>query len=203
MRLIAWFRLLWARLFGRAVASPAAAPRPTKPGSPADTARGLNGKPQIVMIDGQPVLVRAFGWSQLHDVIEAAWPVVDLLVSGNPRTVFHAITANRPAMTRLISLSTGWPDEQIDALSMTNGIKLASAVWEENADFFVRELTPLIATVIGSKAASLGKAKSASPVAPTSPAPADDASPPSMSMTGPGLPTSSSVRDMAGATSSE
>ncbi len=201
-RLLVWLSLLWARLFGRTPASAAAAPWPTEPGTPADKARALNGKPQIVKIGDEAVAVHAFGWVQLHDVIEAAWPVVDLLVSGNPRTVFHAITANRAAMTRLISLSTGWPDARIDALGMSDGIKLASAVWQENSDFFVRELTPLIVTVIGSKAASSGKAKSESSAAPQ-PSPAAETMPASTSTNGPASPMNWSVPATPGATSSE
>jgi len=131
--------------------------------TPAEDVRKLLGLHRTVTIAGETIVVRPYAWKDLFDVISAAWPIVDLLTSDKPGTIIEAVAENRTAINRLVEISTGVTAEQIDAMTISDGLRLATEVWTENQDFFIRELTPMIISALGSKTA-----KSSSSVAPTS-----------------------------------
>lgn len=143
-----------------------------------EESRQLLGKPTDITLEGrtvaeasmrgQKVLVRSYGWSQLFEVLSAVQLMLDQLALptnlGRPLTDVFA--EHRSIVDQLISLSTGMPIEQIHALGLTDGMRLATAVWNENKHFFEVETTALLARRLLS---GLKTEKSSSGEAPTKP----------------------------------
>lgn len=128
--------------------------------------RTLLGIGRVVRAGGVDVTVNAFVFSQLFDVISAAWPIVDLLVD-QKAGIMEAMTANKAAIARLVEISTGLPIERINALPISDGLRLATAVYAENQVFFLEELTPMLVSALAPRTA---KSSSSDPTPPV-PAP--------------------------------
>ena len=162
-----------------------------------EESRQLLGKPAELVLQGktssevsfagQKVLIRSYGWSQLFDVLSAVQLMLDQLALpmnlGRPLTDVFA--EHRSIVDQLISLSTGMPIEQIHALGLIDGMRLATAVWNENKHFFEVETTALLARRLLS---DLKTEKSSSDEAPTKPQ-ADEQPHDSQHSTEPGPPS--------------
>ncbi len=126
-------------------------------------ARKLLGQPVAVVIGARTVQVRSYGFGQLFQVLAAAQPIVDAIAESPDLPVMQVLQAQAGHVATLMALSTGLPPDELAALPITDGLRLAHAVWQENADFFVQELTPMLVSAFASK-----MAKSSSNAAPTS-----------------------------------
>lgn len=123
-----------------------------------EESRQLLGKPAELVLQGSTcseasfaghtVLIRSYGWSQLFDVLSAVQLMLDQLAlpMNHGRPLTHVFAEHRSIVDQLISLSTGMPIEQINALGLIDGMRLATAVWNENKHFFEVETTALLAS---------------------------------------------------------
>lgn len=99
-------------------------------------------QPQVVEIAGQCLDVTPLVIGELPAILKAVRPFAAHL-AGEPDWL-ALITEHGDALLTALALGSRRPRDWVDALPIDDALILAAAVFEANADFFVRRVAPRI-----------------------------------------------------------
>lgn len=128
---------------------------------------------EVTLTSHPTVVVRPITVGQLPRFLKAIKPIIDSLAKegtslsdlqeGELEVDMLALYVEHgERLNDAIAISTGLPPKVVEALGLDEGILLAKAVWEVNADFFARRVLPLIAQGQPPQANGLGPTPSPS-----------------------------------------
>lgn len=111
---------------------------------------------EVTLASHPTVVVRPITVGQLPRFLRVIKPIVDSLAQGGTSLedlqggeievdMLALYVEHGERLNEAIAISTGLPLKVVETLGLDEGIQLAKAVWEVNADFFARRVLPLIA----------------------------------------------------------
>lgn len=131
-------------------------------------------EPRVVTIRGEAIAVPPFASKKLARAARLAAPLVESFANGfefSPASALKLLE-HTDDVIRLCALATDKDEEFVGNLDPAELMAVATAVVEENADFFIRHLVPLATSAMGQfakVAAGAGQALSPLSDAPASP----------------------------------
>lgn len=97
---------------------------------------------QSLEIAGQRLTISPLVIGELPAMLKAVRPFAEQL-TGDPDWL-ALLCEHGDALLTALALASRQPREQVDALALDDAITLAAAVFEVNADFFVRRVAPKV-----------------------------------------------------------
>jgi len=97
---------------------------------------------QSLEIAGQRLTISPLVIGELPAMLKAVRPFAEQL-TGDPDWL-ALLCEHGDALLTALTLASRQPREQVDALALDDAITLAAAVFEVNADFFVRRVAPKV-----------------------------------------------------------
>jgi hypothetical protein len=120
-----------------------------------------------IVIGGETITVREFGFIEAMKVEPIAWPIIEALAdigtdweSVDFRQVMVVFADNTEAFVQLIAASTGKSREWVTKLNDRDGSAIANTFWRVNQGFFVRRLLALLVPKLKAKKAKAQQAAS-------------------------------------------
>jgi hypothetical protein len=120
-----------------------------------------------IVIGGETITVREFGFIEAMKVEPIAWPIIEALAdigtdweSVDFRQVMMVFADNAEAFVQLIAASTGKSPEWVAELNDRDGNAIANTFWRVNQGFFVRRLLVLLAPKLKARMAKTQQAAS-------------------------------------------
>lgn len=99
-------------------------------------------QPQVLELAGQRLTIRALVVGELPAMLKAVRPFAEQL-TGEPDWL-ALLCDYGDALLAALALASRQPREWVDGLALDDAITLVSAVFEVNADFFVRRVAPKV-----------------------------------------------------------
>lgn len=97
---------------------------------------------QVVELAGQRLAISPLVLGELPAMLKAVQPLAQQL-AGEPDWL-ALLSEDGDALLTALALASRQPREWVDALALDDAITLAAAVFEVNADFFVRRVAPKV-----------------------------------------------------------
>ncbi|HCF7066350.1 hypothetical protein P3764_01970 [Pseudomonas aeruginosa] len=97
---------------------------------------------QVLELAGQRLTIRALVVGELPAMLKAVRPFAEQL-TGEPDWL-ALLCDHGDALLAALALASRQPRDWVDALALDEAITLAAAVFEVNADFFVRRVAPKV-----------------------------------------------------------
>lgn len=97
-----------------------------------------------IVIRGEPLDITPIRVGELPAFARAIQPIVSGLSDSRPDWI-ALISEHGDAVIDAIAIATRRPREWVAGLDLDDAMRLASAVFEVNADFFIRRLLPSVA----------------------------------------------------------
>lgn len=97
---------------------------------------------QELELDGQRLTIRPLVVGELPAMLKAVRPFAEQL-TGEPDWL-ALLCDHGDALLAALALASRQPRDLVDALALDDAITLAAAVFEVNADFFVRRVAPKV-----------------------------------------------------------
>ena len=94
-------------------------------------------------LDGRGLTVTPVRLGQLPAFVRAVEPFAKQLASG-PFDLLELLADHGQQVVRALEVATSQPREWIESLAIDDAVRLAAAVLEVNADFFVQRVLPSI-----------------------------------------------------------